>query len=490
MEKKWLIILLSIICIGSFLRIYKLANQSFWIDEATAIQKSRELPSLDNLESWVIHWMSPPFYNLQLHFWILLFGENEFAVRSLSVVFGVLTILLVYIVGVDLFNKKTALFSALVMAISPCHIGFCQDAKIYAVLSFLGLLSVYLCYKTLFSKKRLYWLIYFLITTLMLYTHNWAVFLLISENIFFLLIKKRRSNTNKYLLSQLFIGLCYLPWLPFLFRQTTSLRMYVTVPLTNIYTIPMLLSVYSGKIIHLGESLYNVGPFPSVIGVSLYGLLFFLGLSVDGQKQISKYYFWKSKETLLLASCFFLTLGIPFLYGLKFPVFSTRYTLIVFPLFCLFVGKGLSKINFFRGQVLIIFVLLFISSFTLHKYYYYFNKSYDRQLTNYVVQNLDENDFIVIAPNWIGGTFEHYYYKNYDKNKVKIERIINPSRLKAIDLVGKIKNIKKLNKLILLYSHKISKVKLKEFKKYLDENLCLINETDFRNKKVIFYKLK
>ncbi|MCK4532816.1 glycosyltransferase family 39 protein [bacterium] len=305
MEKKFLIILLSIICIGSFLRIYKLANQSFWIDEATAIQKSRELPSLDNLESWETHWMSPPFYNLLLHFWIILFGENEFAVRSLSVVFGILTILLVYIVGADLFNKRTAVFSSLILAISPFHIAFSQDVKMYPLLSFLGLLSVYLCYKTLFSKKRFYWLVYFFVTVLMLYTHNWAIFLLISENIFFLLVKKHTINTKKYLLSQLFIGLCYLPWLPVLFKQIINSKYYVCLPLSDIYDISALLAVYCGTIIQLGESIYDVGTFSSVIGGSLYGLLFFLGLSINEQKKIDKYYFWKSKETLLMVSCFF-----------------------------------------------------------------------------------------------------------------------------------------------------------------------------------------
>ncbi len=486
MGKKYLIILLSIICIGSFLRIYKLGNQSFWIDEAKAVQKSRELPSLNK----ATYWMSPPIYNLLLHFWMIFFGESECAVRSLSVVFGILTVLLVYIVGFDLFGKRIALFSALLIAISPCHIGFSQDAKMYSLLSFLGLFSIYLLYKTLFSKKIFYWLIYFFVTTLMLYTHNWAIFLLISENVFFLLVRKHTINTRKFLLSQLFIGLCYLPWLPFLFRQAVNLKMYVTVPLTNIYTIPMLFSVYSGKIIHLGESFYNVEPFPSVIGVSLYGLLFFLGLSINGQKQIGKYCFWKSKETLLLVSCFFLTMGIPFLYGLKSPVFSTRYTLIVFPLFCLFVGKGLSEIKSFKRQIFLIVILLSVSSFTLHKYYYFFMKSYDRQLTDYVRKNLNEDDFIVIAPNWIGATFEYYYYKNCGGDKVEIEKVVNPSRLKAIHLFRKIKNIKKFNKLILLYSHKIPKTELKEFKKYLDNNLCLFNETDFRNKKVIFYKIK
>ncbi len=492
MEKKWLIILLIIICVGSFLRIYKLSNQSFWIDEAAAIQKSSKLPSLDNFKSWVIPWMSPPFYNLLLHFWIILFGESEFAVRSLSVIFGILTILVVYFVGADLFNKRTALFSSLILAISPFHIAFSQDVKMYALLSFLGILSVYFFYKTLFSKKKNYWLIYFFVTTLMLYTHNWAIFLFIAENIFFLLVRKHTTNTKKYLLSQLFIVLCYIPWLPILFNQIINSKIHVFLPLSDIYAIWAILAIYCGKVIRIGESLYDVGPFPSVIGISLYGLLFFLGLSIKGQEKVNKYYFWKSREILLLVCSFFLTISIPFLISFKLPMFCTRYTIIVFPLFCLFIGKGITGIRSFKLQALIILILVFIASFTLSKYYYSFVKSYDRELTNYVRQNVEENDFIVIAPNWIGATFEQYY-KNYSRDKVEIEKIVNPSRSKAIRLLRKIKNTKKLNKsnkLILLYSYKIPNIELKEFKKYLDNNLWLFSETGFRNKKVIFYKYK
>ncbi|MCK4532817.1 hypothetical protein KAU39_03445 [bacterium] len=99
-------------------------------------------------------------------------------------------------------------------------------------------------------------------------------------------------------------------------------------------------------------------------------------------------------------------MSILFVIGFKLPMFHTRYTIIVFPLFCLFVGKGITGIRSFKLQILIVLILVFIAAFTLSKYYYRFVKSYDRELTDYVRQNLDENDFIVIDPNWIGATFE------------------------------------------------------------------------------------
>lgn len=487
--KKWLIIVLCVIFIGTFLRGYKLDRQNFWIDESTAIQKSKHLPSCGEFESWVIHWMCPPAYNLLLHFWIVLFGETESAVRSLSVILGILSVILVYIVGVDLFNRKIALLSTFVIAISPFHIAFSQDAKMYAMLAFLGLLSFYLFYKTLFSNKKFYWLIYFFITTLMLYTHNWGVFLLISENIFFLLVRKYTSNTKKYLLSQLFIGLCYLPWLPFLFKQVMSVKIYVTHPVTSIYTMPALFAVYSGKIIHLGEDVLEMGPFPSVISVSVYAVLFFWGLAIKEQGRIDKYYFWKEKQTLLLVCCFFLTLGIPFLIAFKFPIFYTRYTNVVFPLFCLLIGKGLSKIKHFWWRNLTILILLFVSFFTLYRYYYFYAKSYDKLLTDYVSQNSGKNDLMVIAPGWIGMTFSQYY-KDYNKDKLEIVKVVNPSRLKARQIVENLRNMKGFNKLILLYTDNIPNCDLKDFKNYLDNSLCQFCKKNFRNKEIIFYRLK
>ena len=95
---------------------------------------------------------------------------------------------------------------------------------------------------------------------------------------------------------------------------------------------------------------------------------------------------------------------------------------------------------------------------------------------------------MVIAPGWIGTTFIQYY-NSYDENRLEIVRVVNPSRQKAEDILEIIKSRKSFNKLILLYTENIPKSDLKNFKRYLDDNLMKSNERDFRNKKIFFYNL-
>ncbi|MEA5533093.1 ArnT family glycosyltransferase [Crocosphaera sp. XPORK-15E] len=55
---------------------------------------------------------------------IKIFGLNEFAARMTSGVIGTLTVLIVYYLAKEVFNQRVALFSALLLAVSPWHIQF------------------------------------------------------------------------------------------------------------------------------------------------------------------------------------------------------------------------------------------------------------------------------------------------------------------------------------------------------------------------------
>jgi len=84
----------------------------------------------------------PPLSYLLLHAWIQLFGDDEPVVRSLSVLFGVLAVPLIYGVAWQLLRRRLAgLLAALLLAVSPLHIWYGQETRMYALLTFLCLLS-------------------------------------------------------------------------------------------------------------------------------------------------------------------------------------------------------------------------------------------------------------------------------------------------------------------------------------------------------------
>ncbi len=73
-----------------------------------------------------------------------LLSDDEPVVRGLSVLFGVLTVPLIYGVAWQLFRRRLAgLLAALLLAVSPLHIWYGQETRMYTLLIFLCLLSSY-----------------------------------------------------------------------------------------------------------------------------------------------------------------------------------------------------------------------------------------------------------------------------------------------------------------------------------------------------------
>ena len=144
---KYGLALLAIVLIGLFLRLYHVGTQSIWLDEAYSIVLSKmSLSQIMQATGADVH---PPLYYFILHYWVALFGASAVAVRLLSVLFGVLTIPMVYLVGRQLFNKEAGLVGALILALSWFNIFYSQEARMYTLMVLLVLLFVYFFWRFL-----------------------------------------------------------------------------------------------------------------------------------------------------------------------------------------------------------------------------------------------------------------------------------------------------------------------------------------------------
>src|SRR5512137_870236 len=84
----WFLILLTLAAFA--MRAFRIDFQSFWYDEAFSVYLSHF--SLADITARTAADIQPPLYYYLLHFWTTLAGDTEFAVRFLSLIFGVLTI--------------------------------------------------------------------------------------------------------------------------------------------------------------------------------------------------------------------------------------------------------------------------------------------------------------------------------------------------------------------------------------------------------------
>lgn len=98
-----LLVLLAIILGGLAVRTYQLSARSLWFDEAFA-WRLVQFPFAEMIQR-IGQDNHPPLYFILLKGWAAVFGESAFALRSLSVVFGVLTILGAYLFAVEAFGN-------------------------------------------------------------------------------------------------------------------------------------------------------------------------------------------------------------------------------------------------------------------------------------------------------------------------------------------------------------------------------------------------
>ena len=231
--------IIAVIILAFALRIYRLDHQSIWYDEGVSVYFANQ--GLRDLVAGVSADNHPPLHFFALHLWLKLAGQSEFSVRFLSLISGVLSVPLLFKLGRELFNRRVGLLAAFLLSISPFHVWFSQEARMYTLAALLGLASVYtfvlLLRKGARSARRHIWLGYVVISTLGLYTHFYVGFIILFENVVFLfqqILRRIHESTNPestnseftnlrtWLLAQLCIALLFLPWARFLATRVAA----------------------------------------------------------------------------------------------------------------------------------------------------------------------------------------------------------------------------------------------------------------------------
>jgi uncharacterized membrane protein len=190
------VVLLVIVLVGLVFRVYGLDSKSIWVDEMYSIKVSQySLSGIIEETSQDVH---PPLYYILLHFMVKWFGHTEFAVRLLSAIVGSLSILMAFQVGKILFERKTGLLFSLILGFSVYHIRYSQEARMYSLLVLLALISFYFFIRLLQERNVVSAVGYILATTLLAYTHVFALFIIFVQNAYVVLIICAMRQRLKY----------------------------------------------------------------------------------------------------------------------------------------------------------------------------------------------------------------------------------------------------------------------------------------------------
>lgn len=236
------IILILIILLASFLRLYKLGEipPSVISDEASIGYNAYSILKTGR-DEWgnFLPLSFPAFGDYKLPGLIYatvpsvaLFGLNEFSTRLPSAIFGILTVLATYFLAFEIFrtcppegrSKKIAIFSSLFTAISPWSLHLSRMAVEANMAVFFTALGVLLFLKSFRKKKLLFFSFLSFSVTFYIYNSN-RVFVPLLLLALIIIFHKELGNFKKNILPPLVIFLLLtLPVSKFFIEQSVTGR--------------------------------------------------------------------------------------------------------------------------------------------------------------------------------------------------------------------------------------------------------------------------
>ena len=144
-------------------------------------------------------------YYLLLRFWVL-FGDGEAYIRILSILLGIATLPLVYLLGLRLFGRSAGLIAAFLLALNAFHVQYSLEARSYSLLVLLVTLVSFLFVKCIEQPASRHWFFYVLASVLAIYSHLFAVLLLPAHWASLVFLGRRKAPWAGMVASSLAIG--------------------------------------------------------------------------------------------------------------------------------------------------------------------------------------------------------------------------------------------------------------------------------------------
>lgn len=310
------------------------SNQSLWLDEGTTVQFAKL--NFQQLFLFIRSDFHPPLSYLLVHLWLPFAGHSEMLIRLPNILFGALSIPLLYLLLKKLdFNRTICLVAAFLLAINPLHVYYSQELRMYSLNALLSLVTWITLISWLKEKKRKKSGVLFIIFSFLnLYTFYGAFFNLAAQWVY--LLFKGKKFLIQFIKLNIFVGFAFLFWLPTFLQQLAG-GQYLTKALQgwsdlsgsfSIKNLGLIFAKFSiGRISFADKYLYIL-----FVGCFILYFIFCVFLSL------------KNTKNRILHYWFFIPLIIAVLMSLKTPVLGYWRYIFLIPAFLSLLVIGLESL--------------------------------------------------------------------------------------------------------------------------------------------------
>lgn len=389
----------AILILGLILRLISL-NQSLWLDEAINALAVKNYSLLDLVTQYARADFHPPGWFIILWLWTKLAGYSEIAVRIPSVLFGLLTIWLTYLIGKKLVSKNLGILAAALIAINPLHIYYSQEARMYSLATLAVLVNILLFIKL--TKRGKVSTLFLILSNVLVLASDYIAYFIFPAQLIFLIVLQKKEIIKTWVIALICALALGIWWLPVFLNQlnvgsVASANLptwkfvagafdFKTLPLTYVKFI-------IGRISLADKFVYGITLLPVSL---LFGYLFLKGIGAI--KNISR---------KLLIIWIFIPLILATAISFVVPVYNYFRVLYVLPAFIILLSLGILSFEKRKKYIflsMVVLIELFCTSI------YLLNPAYHREDWKGLVDFLKGKPALILFES--SGTLPPFDYYN------------------------------------------------------------------------------
>lgn len=432
---------LSILLLNLILKLLFVTYTDVSLDEPFSIYHSQK--SITGIFQLLKTENNPPLFFIILHYWIDIFGIDEFSVRLPSVIFSSLSSVLIFIIGNKYFSFRIGIISSLLFSSSTLQMFYAHDARVYALFFALSCINLYFFIdQTIFrvnNNRILFWLT--IVNILLCYSHFFGFVIVLTELFIAFLLFPFQKVFWRNFLSVALIFISYLWYIPTVFER------YEASTQGNWIPSPLISDLYT--------MIWRFSNMPVIAVLFIFTLI--IGASVKWHVINLK----NSTSFKIILFQFLLCYFGIFIISFWIPLFIDRYLLFTSLYFYLLLGiifNSLFVSKFISNLLIPIPIILMFLTLELKKG----KKDNYQELVKYVNLIPDSTYSIIITPEWSDLNFVYYY----DRNLFKVVKNFKDSLFSHS--IYPVNNIEQLpiqneNKSIILIDNNYNNEALKKF---------------------------
>ncbi len=356
--------LLGLICLLSLWFRTRVLGAGFWIDEGISVGIAHH--SLTSIPHLLRQDGSPPLYYLLLHVWIGWFGDSERATHTLSLIFALACIPLAYWVARSLFGALVGWVCAGLAAVDPYLTYYAQETRMYTMVACLSFVVAGSYVQGVLHGRRRYLPVLAVSLDLILYTHNWGLFLCFGFGVATLLCA--RDRLREAAIAGGVTALLYVPWLSTLLNQSK----HTGAPWA-------IAPSFHALLLAPGAVLSGDGPFMAFVLAGGTGLAAIVRLRSDPVR----------RTVLALGVAVGVTVLTAWLVSLVSPAWTTRYFAVVVGPLLLIAAAGLVRAGRI-GVIALIAIGVLWSNYVLKD-----DKSNVREIAHALAPRLQPGELVI-----------------------------------------------------------------------------------------------